>query len=104
MEQIITVIISCVITGIFNVLLILIPILSANKKDKEIREEHLNESMKCSLRNDILSIYDSCKAKKVITMYQLQAITYSFEQYKKLGGNSFVDEIMEKVKQYDTKD
>lgn len=42
------------------------------------------ESAKCSLRNDILSIYDRCKDSKKITMYQKQSITYSYEQYKAL--------------------
>lgn len=51
------------------------------------------EATKCSLRNDILSIYDRCKDKRQITKYQKQSIKYSYEQYKKLGGNSFIDDI-----------
>lgn len=51
------------------------------------------EATKCSLRNDMLSIYDRCKEKKQITKYQLQSFDYSYEQYKKLKGNSFIDDI-----------
>ena len=51
------------------------------------------DATKCSLRNDMLSIYDRCKDKKQITKYQLQSFDYSFEQYKKLKGNSFIDDI-----------
>ena len=55
------------------------------------------EATKCSLRNDILSIYDRCKEKKQITKYQLESIEYSYVQYKALKGNSFVDAIYKKV-------
>lgn len=42
------------------------------------------EATKCSLRNDILEIYDKCKKDKKITKWELQAIQYSYEQYKNL--------------------
>lgn len=58
------------------------------------------EATKCSLRNDILAIYQDCKDKKVITLYQLEAIELSHTLYKKLKGNSFVDEIVREVKTY----
>ena len=35
--------------------------------------KYVLEATKCSLRNDILSIYDRCKDKKQITRYQLQS-------------------------------
>lgn len=56
---------------------------------------------KCSLRNDILEIWDRCNEKKVITRYQLQSVEYSYDLYKKLKGNSFIDEIMERVKDFE---
>ena len=59
------------------------------------------EGIKCSLRNDILDIYDRCKDKKQITHYQLESIKYSYTIYKKLGGNSFVDEIIERIKHFE---
>ena len=55
---------------------------------------------KCSLRNDILQIYSECKDKKEISLYQLQAIELSYTLYKKLKGNSFVDEILKEVKTF----
>ena len=56
---------------------------------------------KCSLRNDILDIWDKCDEKKQITRYQLQSIEYSYALYKKLKGNSFVDEIMNRIKTFE---
>ena len=59
------------------------------------------EGIKCCLRNDILAIYDKCKEKKQITRYQLQCVHFTYGVYKKLKGNSFVDEIMEEIKGYE---
>jgi len=58
------------------------------------------EATKCSLRNDILQIYYECKDKKEISLYQLQAIEMSYTLYKKLKGNSFVDDILKEIKDY----
>lgn len=57
-------------------------------------------AIKCSLRNDILDIYDRCKDKEEITRYQLESIKYSHAIYKKLWGNSFVDEIVSRVMEF----
>jgi len=59
------------------------------------------QAVKCSLRNDILDIYDRCKETKQITHYQLEAIKHSFFLYKKLKGNSFVEDVVERVKQFE---
>jgi len=62
----------------------------------------LIKSAKCTLRNDILAIYDKCKETKQITRFQLQSITYSYDVYKKLKGNSFVDTIvLEEIPEFD---
>ena len=58
------------------------------------------KGLKCSLRNDILDIYDRCKVTKTITRYQLQSIKYSYDVYKKFKGNSFVDDIVEKISEF----
>jgi hypothetical protein len=59
------------------------------------------DAVKCLLRNDILNIYDKCKHDKKITRYQLQSVHLSYEIYKKLKGNSFIDEIMEEIKGFE---
>ena len=58
-------------------------------------------AIRCSLRNDILTIYDRCKEDKRITKYQLEAIKQSAEIYFKLKGNSFVKDVIERVKQFE---
>ena len=59
------------------------------------------EASKCSLRNDILDIYDRCKNTKQITHYQLESLEYSAQLYKRLKGNSFVEEIVERTKDFE---
>ena len=59
------------------------------------------EATKCSLRNDILDIYDRCKETKRITHYQLESIKYSAELYFKLKGNSFVHDVVDRVSQFE---
>jgi hypothetical protein len=63
--------------------------------------KYVVEAVKCLLRNDILNIYDRCKDTKKITRYQLQSVHLSYEIYKKLKGNSFIDEIMEEIKDFE---
>lgn len=60
--------------------------------------------LKCSLRNDMLDIWDRCKDKKQITKYQLQSFLYSYDLYKKLKGNSFIDEIKERIEKFEVID
>lgn len=62
---------------------------------------NINKSIKCTLRNDILDIYDRCEERGKITHFQLQSISYSYDRYKKLKGNSFIDEVMQKVKKFE---
>lgn len=62
------------------------------------------EATKCSLRNDILTIYDRCKEDKKITHYELESIQHSAEIYFKLKGNSFIEALMEKVKEFEITD
>ena len=62
---------------------------------------NINKSIKCTLRNDILDIYDRCKDSRRITRYQLQSIMYSYDRYKKLKGNSFVDEIIDRIQDFE---
>lgn len=59
------------------------------------------EGVKCSLRNDILQIYEMCKDNKKISTYQYEAILKSAELYFKLKGNSFVKAIIEKIKDWE---
>lgn len=55
------------------------------------------EGTKCSLRNDILQIYNQYKDKKEIPLNDFEAISLSYGLYKKYKGNSFVDSIWNEI-------
>lgn len=59
------------------------------------------QGVKCSLRNDILTIYNGCKKNKQISKYELEAVMLSADLYFKLKGNSFVQAIVEKIKDFE---
>ncbi len=59
------------------------------------------EGIKCSLRNDILAIYNDCKRDKKITQFELDAILHSYRVYKLLRGNSFVEQLVAIVKTFE---
>jgi hypothetical protein len=62
------------------------------------------QAVKCLLRNDILAIYDRCKDKEEITYWQLDSLEKSFKLYEFFKGNSFVKDLMEKVRKFEIVD
>lgn len=54
----------------------------------------------CSLRNDILEIWDKCKDSQTITRYQLESVIESSKLYFKLGGDGFIHELVERIKKF----
>lgn len=51
------------------------------------------EGMKCQLRSDMLRTYYKNKDKKIIRQFELENFTMSYDAYKALGGNSFIEEV-----------
>ena len=47
----------------------------------------------CSLRNDILEIYDKCKPSKTISCFQMESYIDSRDLYFKLGGDGFIHKL-----------
>lgn len=54
-------------------------------------------AMRCLLRSEMLRIYYDCEPRAEIRQYQLQNFLRMYRAYKVLLGNSFVDEIKDKV-------
>lgn len=63
-------------------------------------EQAYREGTKCSLRNDILQIYNQYKQDKTIPLNDFEAISLSYTLYKKYKGNSFVDSIWNEVQSF----
>lgn len=58
------------------------------------------EATKCSLRNDMLMIWDSVKDKKTITKYQLESFMASRDLYYKFFGDGFIHTIDDKISKF----
>lgn len=62
------------------------------------REYHkIRNAQKCQLRADMLRTYYRNKDRKKIRQYEKQNFVYSYEAYKALYGNSFIDDVYKDV-------
>ncbi len=53
--------------------------------------------IKCLLRSEMLRIYYHNEEKETIRQYEMQNFVLLYKAYKALRGNSFIDEIYEKI-------
>lgn len=58
------------------------------------------EGQRCQLRTAMLHTYYDCKDSKTIRQYERENFDKLYIAYKKLGGNSFIDDIYEKIRSY----
>lgn len=63
-------------------------------KEKDVRQE---EALKCLLRSNITSKYYVYSELKEIPYYEKENIDKMFEQYKMMGGNSYVETIVHEI-------
>ena len=56
---------------------------------------------RCQLRSEMLRIYYRNHDAKTIRQYEYQNFVELHEAYKALNGNSFIDEIYEKIKEWE---
>lgn len=54
-------------------------------------------ALKCLLRSQITGKYYVYSELGEIPRYEKENLNYMYEQYKAMGGNSYVDEIMEEI-------
>lgn len=63
-------------------------------KKKDTRQE---EALKCLLRSNITSKYYVYSQMGEIPYYEKENIDRMYEQYKNMGGNSYVDTIVKEI-------
>lgn len=61
------------------------------------------EGQKCQLRTAMLHTYYRCKVAEEIRQYERENFDKLYYAYKKLGGNSFVDDIYKEIRTYNVK-
>ena len=67
------------------------------RKKAEAKDAAEYESVKCLLRSDIVRIYYANREKKEMHSFEFENVSMLYDAYKKMGGNSFVDKIWEKM-------
>lgn len=55
---------------------------------------------RCLLRAKMLETYYACEKDQIIRQYELENFIQLYEAYKRLHGNSFVDEIYGRVMKF----
>ena len=73
--------------------------LTARLKDYKKRDKNQEDSLKCLLRSNITSKYYVYTELKEIPYYEKENIDRMFEQYKHMGGNSYVETIVKEINQ-----
>ena len=84
-------------TGIIAFLAILI---------KPLREwlfgvKDLKEAERCMLRSDMLRTYYRHKDDKIIRQYEKENFLLEYKAYKRLKGNSFIDDVEKTIREWD---
>lgn len=70
---------------------------------KDLLDEHIaadsakSEAMKCLLRDSITGIYYKHLKEGELHAYELEDLTHLYDSYKKLGGNSYVENIYKQM-------
>ena len=94
LEKIISTIISVIITALITGI---IGYLTGKMKGYKQRDSRQEEALKCLLRSNITSKYYVYSEMKQIPYYEKENIDRMFEQYKNMGGNSYVDTIVREI-------
>ena len=71
--------------------------LVAKLKDYKKRNTTQEEALKCLLRSNITSKYYVYNELKEIPLYEKENINYMHEQYKSMGGNSYISGLVEEI-------
>ena len=90
LNQFVSSAISVIVTGSIGYLIAII-------KGYRKRDKSQEEALKCLLRSNITSKYYVYKELGSIPIYEKENINYMFEQYKSMGGNSYIDNVVKEI-------
>lgn len=88
--KVILTVVGFITTGVLGYLV-------AKVKDYKKRDTNQEEALKCLLRSNITSKYYVYNEIGNIPIYEKENIDYMFEQYKLMGGNSYVERIVKEI-------
>ena len=88
--KVILTVVGFITTGVLGYLV-------AKVKNYKKRDTNQEEALKCLLRSNITSKYYVYNEMGSIPIYEKENIDYMFEQYKLMGGNSYVERIVKEI-------
>lgn len=77
--------------------------ITAKLKKSKNKDIAIEEAVQALLRNELIRRYREYKAKGEMTILDRENIEAMFKQYKKLGGNGTVKELMNELLEVPTK-
>lgn len=81
---------------------ILTKIVALIKKDRN-KDKAINNAVQALLRNELIRRYREYKTKGEMSILDRENIEHMFEEYKNLGGNGTVKELMDELLEVKTK-
>ena len=108
MKTILITAISCIIT--FWITTFLNIIVSKCKEKNKKKSSHLSEdvlqhdALICLLRSNITSKYYVYNSVGSVPIYEKENVNYMYQQYKKMGGNSYIEELVIKFNKIPVKE
>lgn len=94
--QLINLILTCITTGFGLLMAICKPFRNLILRKKK-ETEGQRETDRCLLRDRITSVYFKHHLQKELREYEFENVARLYQQYKALGGNSFVDKIWSEI-------
>lgn len=94
--QLINLILTCITTAFGLLMAVCKPfrnLILRKKKETEVQRE----TNLCLLRDRITSAYFKHHLQKELREYEFENVARLYQQYKALGGNSFVDKIWKEI-------
>lgn len=85
------------ITGIAAAIILLVKPL----REKVVGVKDVRDGQKCLLRDTMLRTYYRHREERKLRQYEYENFLYCFDAYKALGGNSFIDKIMDEIKEWE---
>ena len=65
------------------------------------RVKKISDGAKCQLRSDMLRTYYHHAAEKRLRQYEKENFLLCYQAYRALGGNSFIQQVYEEVKDWE---
>ena len=70
-------------------------------RDKVLGLKDVREGQMCLLRSEMLHTYYKHHEENTIRQYEYENFLFSYQAYKALGGNSFIDKIYKEVQSWE---